>query len=91
MGESFTAVRCRPLQDVRGPDQLHLPGGPRGGLLLAQQGGRPILRAGSPELLPRLRPDRTAHPRPTADHPGPVHRRPSAGHPAHDSPGGVEE
>lgn len=81
----------RPLQALRGTDKLHLPGGPEGGLLLAEPDSRPLLHADSPALLPRLRSDWPAPPRPTDQHPGPVHRSAGAGHPAHDRPGGVEE
>lgn len=81
----------RPLQDIRGTYKLHLPGGLEGGLLLAEPGGRPPLHADSPDLLPQLLPDRPAPPRPADRRPRPVHRRASAGHPAHDCPGGVEE
>lgn len=84
-------VRCRPLQDLWGTYKLHLPGGLEGGLLLAEPGGRPLLHADPPGLLPRLRPHRPSPARPSGQRPGAVHRRASAGHLAHDCPGGVEE
>lgn len=82
---------CRPLQDLRGADELHLPAGPEGGLLLAQSHRGPLLHAHPPDLLPRLLSDRPAPPRPADRHPRPVHRRAGAGHAARDRPGGVEE
>lgn len=82
---------CRPLQDLRGNYQLHLPGGLEDGLLLAQSDSGPLLRADSPDLLPRLRSDRPAPPRPPHQHPGPVHRRAGADHPAYDCTSGVAE
>lgn len=84
-------MRCRPLQDLRGANKLHLPGGLEDGLLLAEPAGRPLLHADSPDLLPRLRSDRPAPPRPADQRPRPVHRSASAGHPAHDRSSGVEE
>ncbi len=82
---------CRPLQDLRGTNKLHLPGGFEGGLLLAKSDSRPLLHADSSGLLPRLRSDRPAPPRPADEHPLPFHRSASAGHPAHDCSSGVEE
>lgn len=82
---------CRPLQDLRGTEKLHLPGGLAVGLLLAKSDSRPLLHERPSDLLPRLRSDRPAPPRPADRHPRPVHRSASAGHPAHDCPSGVEE
>lgn len=78
-------------QNLRRADELHLPGGAEGGMLLAQQAGGRLLYPGPQALLPRLLAVRPPPPGPSQRHPGPLHRCAHPGHPTDDGPGGVEE
>ena len=84
-------VRACVRQALRGPHQLHLPGGSEAGLLLAEPGSGRVLHGRAPPLLPRMRPDWPDAPRPSNQHPGPLHRRAPIGHAAGDITGRLAE
>lgn len=78
-------------QNLRWADELHVPGGAEGGMLLAKQAGGQLLYPGPQALLPRLLAVRPPPPGPSQRHPGPLHRCAHPGYPTDDGPGGVEE
>lgn len=79
------------MQTLRRADELHVPGGPEDGVLLAQQAGGRVLHRGPQALLPRLLAVWTASQGPAQPHPGSLHRSADPGHPPHDGTGGVEK
>lgn len=78
-------------QNLRWADELHLPGGAEGGMLLAQQAGGRVLHPGPQALLPQLLAVGPPPPGPSQRHPGSLYRCAHPGHPADDGSGGVEE
>lgn len=79
------------LQAVRRADELHVPGGDKDGVFLAQQAGGRVLHPSPQTLLPRLLSVWTASQGPTQPHPRSLHCRPHTSHPPDDGPGGVAE